>query len=154
MNSPAATSGYQQKQETSVEVYGFVSFLLSHVVFVIYLIWAFIPDKVLEQYGITHYPTKYWAAAVPAWAWILFPNYFCSSFSIIALSKIPDSTSAQNFEDSHTLHPITNHVNGALPALSDIPMAVAQQLLYSPDALHNLYDEDEPDHQNEHASFQ
>eukprot|EP01056_Protomagalhaensia_sp_Gyna25_P001665 Protomagalhaensia_sp_Gyna_25__1664@NODE_1867_length_1463_cov_24_851826_g1535_i0_p2_GENE_NODE_1867_length_1463_cov_24_851826_g1535_i0NODE_1867_length_1463_cov_24_851826_g1535_i0_p2_ORF_typecomplete_len169_score21_97PIGP/PF08510_12/4_6e24DUF3302/PF11742_8/0_0038DUF3302/PF11742_8/6_6e02DPM2/PF07297_12/0_0099_NODE_1867_length_1463_cov_24_851826_g1535_i09101416 len=124
-----------KKHETSVEVYGFVSFLLSHVVFAIYLIWAFVPDSILRQYGITHHPTKYWAVAIPAYAWMLFPNYFCTSFSVIALTQIPESRSPLNFEDSHTRHPLTDAVKGALPPLSDIPLAVAQQMLYNPQSL-------------------
>eukprot|EP01054_Gregarina_sp_Poly1_P006695 Gregarina_sp_Poly_1__6694@NODE_35_length_18769_cov_73_980644_g30_i0_p14_GENE_NODE_35_length_18769_cov_73_980644_g30_i0NODE_35_length_18769_cov_73_980644_g30_i0_p14_ORF_typecomplete_len148_score8_35PIGP/PF08510_12/2_8e24DUF3302/PF11742_8/0_0014DUF3302/PF11742_8/6_2e03DUF3302/PF11742_8/1_3e04DPM2/PF07297_12/0_005MBOAT/PF03062_19/0_026CCSMST1/PF15013_6/0_053CCSMST1/PF15013_6/6_6e03_NODE_35_length_18769_cov_73_980644_g30_i040434486 len=135
LGSPVVTTA----QETSIEVYGFVSFLLSHVVFVIYLIWALIPDDVLQNYGITHYPTKYWAVAIPAWAWVLFPNYFCSSFAVIAFSKIPEPSSPMNFQDSHSIrHPVMDSVKGALPPLSDIPLAVAQQLLHSPERLSQI----------------
>lgn len=28
--------------------------------------WAYLPDEVLESYGITYYPSKYWALAIPS----------------------------------------------------------------------------------------
>ena len=34
---------------------------------VLYMLWAYTPDAVLEAHGITYYPAKYWAVALPAW---------------------------------------------------------------------------------------
>lgn len=50
-----------------VEVYGFVGYILSFVVFGLYLLWAYLPEHVLQDLGITYYPNKYWAIAVPCW---------------------------------------------------------------------------------------
>ncbi|KAF4701463.1 hypothetical protein FOZ63_011263 [Perkinsus olseni] len=49
----------------SVEVYGFVSWVACLVAGVIYLAWAFIPDKCLREMGITYYPSKWWAVVIP-----------------------------------------------------------------------------------------
>lgn len=35
---------------------------------VLFLLWAFTPDHVLEAHGVTYYPSKWWALAIPAWA--------------------------------------------------------------------------------------
>jgi phosphatidylinositol glycan class P protein len=35
---------------------------------VLYLIWAYTPKAVLEAHGITWYPSRHWAVALPAWA--------------------------------------------------------------------------------------
>ena len=35
---------------------------------VLYMLWAYIPNSVLESYGIHYYPSKYWAVALPTWA--------------------------------------------------------------------------------------
>ncbi|EER17430.1 Phosphatidylinositol N-acetylglucosaminyltransferase subunit P, putative [Perkinsus marinus ATCC 50983] len=65
---------YQQQQATaeptspgskSVEVYGFVSWVACLVAGVIYLAWAFIPDRYLREIGITYYPSKWWAVVIP-----------------------------------------------------------------------------------------
>jgi hypothetical protein len=34
---------------------------------VLYVLWAFTPSSVLEWHGITYYPSKYWAVAIPTW---------------------------------------------------------------------------------------
>ncbi|CAE5962799.1 unnamed protein product [Arabidopsis arenosa] len=47
------------------EVYGFVGTISIVVATVIFLIWAYVPDKFLESLGIYYYPSKYWAMAMP-----------------------------------------------------------------------------------------
>ncbi|KAG7588037.1 PIG-P [Arabidopsis suecica] len=47
------------------EVYGFVGSISIVVATVIFLIWAYVPDKFLESIGIYYYPSKYWAMAMP-----------------------------------------------------------------------------------------
>jgi hypothetical protein len=41
------------------------------VFFVLYLLWAYVPDDVLRAAGIAYYPDKYWALAVPIWIFAL-----------------------------------------------------------------------------------
>lgn len=40
------------------EVYGFVVWLSSLVLGVVYLLWALVPDETLHRLGITYYPDK------------------------------------------------------------------------------------------------
>jgi len=61
-------AGEEKKTHISlVELYGFFSWNLSAVVFVLYMIWAFVPDHILQEYGIIHFPDKYYAIAFPLW---------------------------------------------------------------------------------------
>ncbi|CEM00833.1 unnamed protein product [Vitrella brassicaformis CCMP3155] len=53
--------------DITTEVYGFVFWILSYIAYGVYLCWAFIPESVLEQLGITVYPSKYWAIALPTY---------------------------------------------------------------------------------------
>ena len=32
-----------------------------------FLAWAFVPEDTLHAYGITYYPSKHWATALPVW---------------------------------------------------------------------------------------
>ena len=46
-------AGEEKKTHVSVtELYGFFSWILSAFVFVFYMIWAFIPDSILKDFGI------------------------------------------------------------------------------------------------------
>ena len=46
---------------SSVEVYGFVGWITSLVVCVLYLLWSLIPNELLERAGVVYYPDKHWA---------------------------------------------------------------------------------------------
>lgn len=34
----------------------------------LFLLWAYTPDDMLKSHGVTYYPSKWWALALPAWA--------------------------------------------------------------------------------------
>ncbi|CAH8376397.1 unnamed protein product [Eruca vesicaria subsp. sativa] len=49
------------------EVYGFVGSISTVVATVIFLIWAYVSDKLLESIGIHYYPSRYWLLALPTY---------------------------------------------------------------------------------------
>ncbi|CAN0006024.1 unnamed protein product [Ectocarpus sp. 8 AP-2014] len=49
-----------------VEVYGFAGWIASLVAYALYLVWAYVPESTLQALGITYYPSKYWAIAIPS----------------------------------------------------------------------------------------
>lgn len=46
-------------------IYGFALYLFSWILLLIYLLWAFLPQKLLASFHLTYLPSKYWAIAVP-----------------------------------------------------------------------------------------
>ncbi|CAG8453414.1 21860_t:CDS:2 [Cetraspora pellucida] len=71
------------------EYYGFVLYLLSFIAFAIYLLWAYLPKEVLESLGITYYPDRYWALALPVWSFVLVIFIFVAFISINFLNTAP-----------------------------------------------------------------
>ena len=59
----------QQRAEAAVlterGVYAFVGWVLSIASYMVFLVWAFVPDTVLVSVGITYFPSKYAAVAIP-----------------------------------------------------------------------------------------
>ncbi|KAG8632070.1 hypothetical protein KVT40_001210 [Elsinoe batatas] len=49
------------------EYYGFTLYLGSSLIFLIYLLWSFLPSPFLHQLGIYYYPNRWWSLAIPAW---------------------------------------------------------------------------------------
>ncbi|CAM9311795.1 unnamed protein product [Choristocarpus tenellus] len=49
-----------------VEVYGFAGWITTLVAYAFYLVWAYVPESTLHTLGITYYPSKYWAIAIPS----------------------------------------------------------------------------------------
>ncbi|RKP04878.1 PIG-P, partial [Thamnocephalis sphaerospora] len=60
------------RRQRSYEYNGFILYLVSIILYLIYALWAFLPDQVLVHVGISYYPSKYWALAWPAWTVVLF----------------------------------------------------------------------------------
>lgn len=55
-------------------IYSFVGWIATLVVYVCFLLWAFLPEEWLHNVGITYYPSRYYAIALPAWlivVWVL-----------------------------------------------------------------------------------
>lgn len=66
-------SGFALSQEHSPkpsEIYGFVSSISTIVATAIFLAWAYIPEQWLHFLGITYYPSRYWALAMPTYAMV------------------------------------------------------------------------------------
>lgn len=89
---------------TSRSIYGFVVFLLLSTLFVLYVLWAFIPLEFYENHlGITELPNKYFALFIPILvltATTLFAFLIYPSFSFIMTSDID---SVNTITDSHAI---------------------------------------------------
>ncbi|EAN31992.2 PIG-P family protein [Theileria parva strain Muguga] len=47
------------------EIKVFVSVLSCYSLFVIYVVWAYVPDRFFNKIGIIYYPSKHWSCAFP-----------------------------------------------------------------------------------------
>eukprot|EP01039_Chlorochromonas_danica_P015642 gene15642-18412_t len=58
--------------EPTHSIYAFVGLIASYVFLFAYLGWAFLPSSVLHKLGITYYPSRYYAIAIPAYGFVTF----------------------------------------------------------------------------------
>ena len=96
-------AGEEKKTHISVvELYGFFSWNLSAIVFIIYMIWAFVPNDVLNSFGIYYIPDKYYAIAIPLWfAVTLFT--ILQLYVTICIYATPSPESYDTLQDRHTI---------------------------------------------------
>lgn len=52
---------------TSTELYGFMWWILSAILFLAYTVWAFTPDSVLNRMGLWYLPNRYYITAIANW---------------------------------------------------------------------------------------
>lgn len=117
---PAAAAAAGPKPS---EVYGFVGSITTVIATAVYLVWAYTPEPCLHSLGITYYPTKYWAVAVPAFVMVAValsllvyvgsnflatppPTSFTTIFDEYSRERAPDATTEQDEEEAEAERPI------------------------------------------------
>ncbi|KAK6918129.1 PIG-P [Dillenia turbinata] len=87
------------------EVYGFVGSISTVVATVIFFIWAYVPEPWLDAIGISYYPSRQWALAVPAYAMvsIVLALVFYVGLNFMAT---PPPTSINTIFDDYSRDPV------------------------------------------------
>ncbi|KAJ2521356.1 hypothetical protein H4217_001453 [Coemansia sp. RSA 1939] len=118
------------------EYYGFVVYMVSMVAFVVYLAWAYLPDSALEAIGISYYPDRYWALALPAW-WLTAVGFILLFNIAMNMYNTPPLSSLDNITDQHSNVADIADADGFLcdevggiPPISDLPITLANRCLY------------------------
>jgi phosphatidylinositol N-acetylglucosaminyltransferase subunit P len=124
------------EEPNMVEVYGFVGWVLTMGAYVAFLLWSFLPEEVLRGVGVTYYPSRWWAVALPAW---LVVSALCVLVGYVGLNllRTPELSSLDNLTDT-----MARRLPGAAqwrdmssegtPGFSDMPLAVVNRLLFPP----------------------
>jgi hypothetical protein len=79
--SSRATSGSEvgleldPGRQQAIEVYGFIGWAVTFITWIAYLLWAFLPEHVLQQLGILWYPNRYWALAGPTMLIVIVSSF-------------------------------------------------------------------------------
>ena len=118
-----------KKKAPKAEVYGFILWLSSIILFIIYILWSIIPDKILEQFHITYYPDKYWTIALPIYFLVLFIVFY--SFMIFYQHwKTLPLDSIYTIKDEFSLPLEEDSKDKFLPKYSDISIEEVNKILY------------------------
>ncbi|KAI9684672.1 MAG: hypothetical protein M1829_000046 [Trizodia sp. TS-e1964] len=62
----AATIPRASPKVPTYEYYGFVLYLVSSIVFLLYLLWSYLPTPALHAIGLYYYPSRWWSLAIPS----------------------------------------------------------------------------------------
>lgn len=87
---------------SSVELYGFFSWNLSAIVFIIYIIWAFVPAPVLQSFGIFYIPDQYYSIAIPLWVAVTVVTIL-QLYVAFCMFATPEIESYATLQDKHTI---------------------------------------------------
>ena len=120
-HSPAPTS--------TRSVYGFVLYIGSYSLLLLYLIWAYIPTPWLHSIGLTYWPQKYWAIAIPVFICCAIFIFAVLLYPGVNLMMTPDLSSIHTVTDDYARKPMTS-VPGSIPSIYDIPISEVCQSLY------------------------
>ena len=96
----------------SAALYGFVAWVAIHICFSIFLMWAYTPDRYLISLGVTYFPDKHWALALPCWSLVSLLSFTCLYATYNAMRR-PDLESLSNIVDEYTRVPDERDLGGA-----------------------------------------
>ncbi|KAG7392802.1 hypothetical protein PHYPSEUDO_014289 [Phytophthora pseudosyringae] len=127
----------QRLHAMRMELFGFAGWLASALFYVLFLVWAYVPQTTLEAYGFTYFPSKHWAVAVPA---MIVVTYLFSLvlYKAVNLLSTPGLGSYATILDTHTV-PLPEGTTcfqddtEATPGIGDISIFEVNRHMFSQD---------------------
>lgn len=117
-----------KSKEPRAEVYGFVIWVSSFIIYFMYLGWAFIPEPILTSFQITYYPDKYWSIAFPCYILVLYLTFFFASIFYHHFKTKP-LDSLYTIKDEYTLFDDKIYEADQVPPFSDMTIDQWNDLL-------------------------
>ncbi|KAL2928551.1 Phosphatidylinositol N-acetylglucosaminyltransferase subunit P [Bienertia sinuspersici] len=116
------------------EVYGFVGSITTIVATAIFFIWAYVPEHWLHSVGISYYPSRYWAVAVPTYCMVIIVLGLTFYIGLNFMAT-PPPTSLHVIFDEHSREPqisTTPSIEDDRPIepISDIGIAQINELMF------------------------
>lgn len=112
-------------------VYGFCMYIGSNMLLLLYLLWALVPTEFLhEKCGLTYWPSKYWAVALPIWILTAIAVFAFVIYPAINMTLIPNIDDTRTITDEYCLDQPTTLDTACIPSVSDIPITDVCRNLY------------------------
>ncbi|TFL07240.1 PIG-P-domain-containing protein [Pterulicium gracile] len=117
------------KRSRAPEFYGFVAWTSTSLLYILYLLWGFLPDAWIAWLGVEWYPSREWAILLPAYSIVLvlltYFSYFALAFSGTA-----------SFSDINAIQDTSPHI----PTLRDGSKNPFLERSQDPDSFEECYD--------------
>ncbi|SGZ47676.1 CIC11C00000004481 [Sungouiella intermedia] len=114
------------------EYRGFFTYILSWLVLTLVMIWALVPNSILEYCGVYYYPSKYWAQAIPAYLLLamLYAYIFIACWNTEVKTLALDDLRV--ITDEHAVIPENpeDYVWKAPSGVWDLPLGLVNEVLY------------------------
>ncbi|GFR87705.1 phosphatidylinositol N-acetylglucosaminyltransferase subunit P [Elysia marginata] len=111
-------------------IYGFALYIASFALFGLYIVWAYVPDPWLHWLGLTYWPQKYWAVALPVYFCVAIVLSYVAYVGLIFQQTAPLSDMS-TITDPHAIYPDdTEFPVDAIPPLRDLSISDVNKKIY------------------------
>ncbi|KAF4618810.1 hypothetical protein D9613_010121 [Agrocybe pediades] len=131
----------EDRRSRAPEFYGFVAWTSTYLLFVLYILWAVLPDEWIQWCGVAWYPNREWALLIPSWTVVLVLLTYFVYFAIAIratpafddMRSVTDSRVAlPSSQDGPSYNPFYDSAKpGSIPELYDIPIGMVNSVLYN-----------------------
>lgn len=83
-------------------VYGFIMYLSFKMLFILFVLWAFVPHSWFRSIGITYLPQRYWAVTIPIFLLTVLATFAFVIYPCLGLQMTPDIDSLDTISDIHS----------------------------------------------------
>lgn len=111
-------------------IYGFVLYIFSFVLFAVFVVWAFVPQAWLTAVGLTYWPQKHWAVAIPVYfsVCIVFLYIFYTAYNFTITKPLNSiNTFCDEYSKPVVWEDMTNH---SVPPIGDLSITEVNRRLY------------------------
>ena len=115
-----------------VEVYGFIFWIATYVWILLWIVWAFTPHDIIRQYlGISYFPSRYWALALPTYGMALFVMAHALYWGMALLNTQPlNSRCLIQDNSARVVVEIETQKVFDIPTAHDLPLSYVNEKLY------------------------
>jgi phosphatidylinositol glycan class P protein len=119
---------------TNQSTYSFVVWIGSFGVYFCFLAWAFLPEDYLHSIGVTYYPSRYYAIALPAYCIVVYylVSLFYMGFNMLNTLEPEDFATFRDTGDTQRFTSPVNHRCGTkegIPEIGDIDVLHVSKMM-------------------------
>ncbi|KAJ7100011.1 PIG-P-domain-containing protein [Mycena belliarum] len=114
------------------EFYGFVAWTSTAFLYVVYLLWALLPDACIQRLGIAWYPSRHWAVLVPAYSVVvaLLTYFVYFALALFGTPAFGDMCAVTGAADPRRNAYAAYADSSVVPELYDIPIGLVNRAAY------------------------
>ncbi len=102
----------------------------------LWIAWAYLPEQTLHALGVSYYPSKHWAIALPAWV-LLLAVYVFWAYESNNMSQVQPLESMYTIHDEKSkwreamgIASVVQSTERSIPPLVHVPAPLVSRVLY------------------------
>ncbi|KAK9452933.1 PIG-P-domain-containing protein [Dipodascopsis uninucleata] len=114
------------------EYFGFALYVSSTFAFIVYILWAFLPQSVLHSLNIYYYPSRWWALAFPSFTVMLIVYVYVALLSYNVEIMTPNLESLCTLTDEYAVvSKDKRYLWKSSDGVWDLPIEIVNYVLYA-----------------------